>query len=357
MKRKMMRICCVCVCLLLWASAAAAAKKGLLVHNSIYGSTLETAYWVKAIIGPENHLDVKAISQVITVAPYDYVIIGSVTRNEGPTDPIFEFIDKFRPELAQKEVCYFLNCGDTDETMVLKVPGRDAHLIAGRNYLIQMTEKYPDIKPVVIAGFGGRQVIPTMNRKDRFQIWLVGKLAKEGAPWKGLDIWESLVPARVEAFANDVRVRILGIGPREDVEQFRGYWQSLQPGSLNDPSKAKYKPKPYTELIDSGKVYYSRSRMKGDLACATEVLEKWAAQYGIDLQPQVKTYYNVYYHAVKEYDGEKLTMHIVPATLPEDPGNVHISFRCYDKNDVRSGAEADIRKAEAMLWEGGRKVD
>ncbi len=357
MKRLSVCIIVSLACAFLYGTAAAqSAKKGLLVHNSIYGSTLESAYWVKAIIGVENHLDVKAIPQIITVEPYDYVIIGSVTRNEGPTKPVFEFIDKFRAQLAKKQVCYFLNCGDTDETMVLKVPGQDAHLIAGRNYLIGIMEKYPDIKPVVIGGFGGRQVMPTMGFKDRVQIWLVGKLAKEGAPWAGLDIWESLVPERVEAFANEVRVKVLGIEPCENVERYRGYWNSLQPASLSDPAKKKFKPKPFTETVDSEKIYYSRSRITGDLDLGIALLKKWAAGEGIDLREQVKTFYNVYYHAVKTYDGDEITTHVVTATLPDDPGRVHFSFRCYEKPDKRSGVEAAIQKAEKVLWADGRKV-
>jgi hypothetical protein len=43
--------------------------------------------------------------------------------------------------------------------------------------------------------------------------------------------------------------------------------------------------------------------------------------------------------------------------LQEDLGNVHIAFRCYDKPEVRKGAEEDIAKAENLLWAEGRKVE
>ncbi len=51
--------------LLVPLGAQAAPKKGLLVYDSIYGSTVEVAYWVKAIIGHEQQLDVKSIPQVL----------------------------------------------------------------------------------------------------------------------------------------------------------------------------------------------------------------------------------------------------------------------------------------------------
>jgi menaquinone-dependent protoporphyrinogen IX oxidase len=345
------------VMLLPISSAQAEGKKGLLVHASIYGSTIETAYWIKAIIGNENHLDVKSLDQVITIDPYDYIIIGSLTRNEKPVKKVYEFIEANRAKLAEKEVCYYLTCGDSDETMVLKVPGRDAHLIGGRNYLVEAMEKYPEIKPVAIGGFGGRQVFPTLGIKDNFQIWLVGKLAKEGAPWKGLDIWESLVIERVEAFANEVRTKILGIGPRENIEELRGYWTSLQPGSLTDSTKKKFSPKPSYEHKSSKKIYYARSRAKTDLVMGDTLLKQWAKDNGVDLKEQVKTSFNIYYHATKNYGGEPITAHIVIATFPDEPDNLQISFRCWDKPDVRKGIEADITKAEELLWADGRKVD
>jgi menaquinone-dependent protoporphyrinogen IX oxidase len=345
------------VILLPITSAQAEGKKGLLVHASIYGSTIETAYWIKAIIGNENHLDVKSLDQVITIDPYDYIIIGSLTRNEKPVKPIYEFIEKYRDKLAKKEVCYYLTCGDSDETMVLKVPGKDAHLIGGRNYLVDVMQKYPDIKPVAIAGFGGRQVMPTLGFTDNIQIWLVGKLAKEGSPWEGLDIWESLVKERVEAFANEVRTKILGIRPRENIEELRGYWTSLQPASLADPTKKKFNPKPSYEHKSTEKIYFARSRAKGDLALGENLLKQWAEENGIDLKEQVRTSFNIYYHATKNYGGEPIIAHIVIATFPDEPGNLQISFRCWDKPDVRKGIEADITKAEELLWADGRKVD
>jgi len=335
----------------------AQGKKGLLVYDTVYGSTIEVAYWIKDIIGVEQHLDVKKLSQVLTVKPYDYVIIGSYTRWEKPCDAIYKFIEKHHDELVKKEIAYFLTCGDNDETMVLKAPGKKAHLIAGRNYLFDIQGKFPDIKPVVIGGLGGRQVHPTLNTKDTFMTWLVGKLAKEGAPWEGLEIWESLIPERVEVFANEIREKILGLPPREDVEKYRGYWTSLQPGSLSDPSKAKFKPKPYTEHKSTDRVFFTRSRIKGSLNDAISLLQAWGKQAGIELKQQKKSFFNVYYHAVKNYDGKELTIHVVAATLSEDPGNIHISFRSFDKPDKRKGVEEDIAKAEAILWAEGRKVE
>jgi menaquinone-dependent protoporphyrinogen IX oxidase len=352
-------ILCTLLCLAVVCAgiAQAGTKKGLLVYDSVYGSTSETAYWIKAIIGHQEQLDVKSLPQVITVKPYDYVIIGSLTRWEKPSEKIYKFVEMNRAELAKKQVCYYLNCGDSDETMVLKAPGQKAHLIAGRNYLLDIMNKFPDIKPVVIGGFGGRQTFPSLGTKDRFWTWLVGKLAKEGAAWEGLDIWESLVPARVEAFADEVRVKVLGLPPCENVQQFRGYWESLQPASLTDASKKKYEPRAYTTKHSTERIYYTRSRIKGELNQAVALLQQWAKENGFDLREQVKTYYNVYYQAAKMYAGTEIILHVVPSTLPEDPGTVHISFRCYDKPDARTGAEADITKAEQLLWADGRKVE
>jgi hypothetical protein len=259
--------------------------------------------------------------------------------------------------LSKKEVAYFLTCGDNDESMVLKVPGGTPHLIAGRNYLFDIMEKFPTVTPIVIGGFGGRQVLPTLNTKDSLFIWILGKLAKEGAAWEGLDIWESLLPERVEIFANQIRTEILGLPLRKDVEKYRGYWTSLQPANLKDSSKSKLKPKPFNEHHSTDRVFFTRSRIKGTLDDAAALLKTWSGQTGINLKEEKKSSFNVYYHAVKTYNGNEHTLHVVATTLTEDPGNVHISFRSYDGPDERKGAEEDVARAEALLWAEGRKVE
>ncbi|MCX8043816.1 MAG: flavodoxin domain-containing protein [Desulfobacterota bacterium] len=337
--------------------AGAETKKGLLVYDSIYSSTVEVAYWIKAIIGNEQPLDVKKIDQVITVKPYDYVIIGSYSKWEKPSPRIYKFVEQHAAELAKKQVCYFLTCGDMDETQILKAPGKEAHLIAGRNYLYDIMQKHPEIKPVVIGGFGGRQVMPALQGTDKFMTWMLEKLAKEGAPWVGLDIWESLDPARVEAFGNEVRVKVLGLEPLADVQKYRGFWNSLQPASLSDPSKVKYTPRPYTVHHSTEKIFYTRSRIKASLDDTIRMIQQWAQQEGFSLKEQRKTFFNTYYHAVKTIDGKERIIHIVVADLTEDPGNTHISFRSFDKPDVRKPLEDAIAKAEQLLWADGRKIE
>jgi len=332
-------------------------KKGLIVYNSIYSSTSEVAYWLKALLGEDQHVEVKHLGQVISVKPYDYVVIGSYTRWEKPSKATYAFVQKHADDLAKKEVAYFLTCGDTDETQVLKAPGQKAHLIAGRNYLLDIIEKYPAIKPVTIAGFGGRQVMPHLHRMDKFQVRMVEKLAKEGSPFSGLDIWESLVPERVEAFANELREKILGLKPVTDAARLRNFWTSLQPANLSDPGKIKYSPKPYNEHHSTARIYFTRSRIRGSLETAVALLAAWAKDAGLSLQEQKKSFFNVYYHAVKQYNGKAITLHVAATTMQEDLGNVHIAFRCYDKPDVRKGAEEDITKAEKLLWAEGRRVE
>ena len=358
MKRRTLPVMIALVAFLLVPlGAQAAPKKGLLVYDSIYGSTVEVAYWIKAIIGHEQQLDVKAIPQITTVEPYDYIILGSATRNEGPTGTMVDFLEENRSVLAGKELCFFLVCGDSDETQVLKVPGTQPHLIAGRNYIVTMSEKFPEFKFTCIAGVGGRQVMPSLGMTDSLQIWAVGKLAKEGAVWTGLEIWESLVVERVEAFANCVRVNVLDLPPRENVEQFRGYWQSLQPANRSDLSLKKFKPKPWTEEVVSDKLYYARFRIKAELDSVRAMLQTWASENGYELRVQVSSFFNTYYHAVKMNGEDESIIHIVPATLPEDPGKVHISFRNYDKPEKRVEVEKDIAAAETLLQADGRKID
>jgi menaquinone-dependent protoporphyrinogen IX oxidase len=359
-------VCCASTAL------SAEPKKGLLVYDSIYSSTNEVAYWLKAIIGNEQPLDVKKIDQVITVKPYDYVIIGSYSKWEKPSPRIYKFVEKHQMDLAQKQVCYFLLQGDWDETMVLKAPGAPVKQIAGRNYLFDIQEKFPNVKPVIIGGFGGRQVMPALNGPDSFMIWVVGKLSKEGEHWRGLDIWESLVPARVEVFGNEVRTKILGLEPLADIQKYRGFWNSLQPASLTDPAKFKTTTlvtkdggktweakaeRPYTVKQNTEKIYYSRSRIKADLPQTMNLIAEWAKKEGLELKELRKAFYITYYNAIKKVDGKDMIIYVVAATMPDDPGNVHVSFRSWDKPAVRKPVEEVIDKGEQLIWADGRKVE
>ncbi len=60
--------------------------------------------------------------------------------------------------------------------------------------------------------------------------------------WTGLDMWESLIPERVEAFANDIRTKILSLTPlqAEEVKKYRSFWDSLQPEILLIETRTDY---------------------------------------------------------------------------------------------------------------------
>ena len=65
----------------------------------------------------------------------------------------------------------------------------------------------------------------------------------------------------------------------------------------------------------------------------------------------------VYYNAVKNIGGKDMIIYLVAATMPDDPGNVHVSFRSWDKPEVRKPLEEAIDKGEQAIWAGGRKVE
>ncbi|MCU0662655.1 MAG: flavodoxin domain-containing protein [Myxococcota bacterium] len=333
-------------------------KKGLLAYESQYGSAADVSYWIRSIVGLDQHLDVKKYNQILTVEPYDYVIIGGYTRWEKPHKSTYQFIERFHDELAKKEVAYFLTCGEVDETIVINMPGAPPHISSGRSYFLDTVEKFPSIKPVTLGAFGGRQVNRYLKSKDARLIWLLGKtMPPDKVGWTGLDMWESLVPERVEAFANDIRTKILSLRPLDDVKQYRVFWESLQPGNLLDPSVKKFSVRPWTITQNEKRCYFSRSRFKGNLSLATSLLERWAQENGLELKLEKKTYYNTYFRAQKSEGSKAGLIHIVIADVIEDPGNVHVSFRCYTKPSARKAAEDDIQSAEKILWADGRKVD
>ncbi len=333
-------------------------KKGLLAYDTRYGSTADVAFWVRALIGDGQDLDVKRYGHVITLDPYDYVIIGGFTRWEKPFKTTYDFVERFREDLANKEVAYFLTCGESDETVLMNMPNKPIHLSCGRSYFFDILEKFPEIEPVTTGGFGGRQVKDLLNTQDSAFIWfLEHTMPPDKIGWTGRDYWESLIPERVEFFANEIREKILSLPPVRDVKKYRRYWKSQQPGVVSDSSVGKFSVRPYNNLESTKRSYCARSRFKGNLEEAESLLEQWAKEADVILLEEKKTSFNTYFRGIKTYSGESLSIHIVTALFPEDPGNVHVSFRSYDKPEMRSGAEKDITDAEALLWADGRKVD
>lgn len=337
--------------LLVMASTAEvdAAPKGVIIYDSLYGSTPEVAYWIRALVGEGQHLEVHSLDQIIDVSLYDYVILGSYTRWEKPSPRIYKFVEQYQDVLAGKKVGYFLLCGDCDETMILKTPGGKPHLIAGRNYLYDIQQKYPRVKPVILGGFGGRQVNPTLSTFDKLFTALLEKLAREGVSWAGRDVWESLIPERVEYFANEIRVKILGIPPVADPKPYRKYWESLQPAKVGNSTLAKLTVKPYVELQDTDRVYFNRVRVKDTFENVEAGLKTWAETAGVNLAEQKKTDFCLYYHGKKSYGGNEAVLHIVLATMPEDPGYMHISVRNYDKKEKRGTMYSDITALEKQI--------
>ncbi len=330
-------------------------KKGLIAYHTRYGSTAEVAYWLRVLIGEQQCVDVKTLEQIITVAPYQYVIIGSYTRWEKPSKDTYRFVEKFQSDLAGKQIAYFIVSGDCDETTVMKMPGKPAHLTSGRNYLFDIQEKFPALKPVTTGGFGGRQTTPLLNAKDGLLIWLLEKtMPADKIGWAGRDVWESLICERVEAFADEIRQKILSLPPREDAERFRGCWTSLQPAHLTDPSKEKNTVKPYSQKQDTPRMVLSRFRIRGTLQEAGFCIQQWAEQSRAELKTVQKDYYIVYCQAAKVYEGKTGIIHIVAGLFPEDPGAVHIALRNYDKPALRGKIVSDMKLAENMLCADGR---
>jgi hypothetical protein len=78
-------------------------------------------------------------------------------------------------------------------------------------------------------------------------------------------------------------------------------------------------------------------------------LKTWARSASFNLSEQRRTEFNVYYHGTKTYGGKEIVLHIVLATLPEDPGYTHISVRSYDKKEGRGAMIPDVNTLEKQI--------
>ena len=129
----------------------------LITYSSGFGSTREIAFKIDDVL-KENfgfNIETKSIDDINDLAPYDTVIVGSSVRADRPLANVRDFFARFRSVLDKKSfvlfaVCLTANCEQ----------GRDK---VKKDYLSQITEKYPEMEPVAIEAFGGKIDFDQLN--------------------------------------------------------------------------------------------------------------------------------------------------------------------------------------------------
>jgi len=168
--------------------------KVLITYSSGYGTTKEVAERIAGIFEKRGGKDVtnESIDNVGDIDGYDVVIVGSSIRADRPLANVRDFFAKHNQLLSNKRVAIFAVC--------LSANCQDGRNKVKRKYISQITEKYPDIKPISVEAFGGKIDFDKLN--PVMQQLMKRVLQKTGIPtmgsvdtrdWDFIDAWANRV--------------------------------------------------------------------------------------------------------------------------------------------------------------------
>jgi menaquinone-dependent protoporphyrinogen IX oxidase len=180
--------------------------KILIAYSSGMGSTEQVSQEIAKIIAEDSifNVDVQSIDSIHDIHKYDSVIIGSSVRADRPLANVRDFFATYRQELSKKKValfavCLLANCADGREKVK-------------REYLSQILDKYPELKPVAVEAFGGSIDFDKLNPVMQSLMYRV--LEKTGIPAKGsvdtrdwnfIRAWASEVREKLKNDGNKIR--------------------------------------------------------------------------------------------------------------------------------------------------------
>lgn len=150
----------------------------LLAYSSGYGATKEISNEIGKVLSedPTLKVDLKAIDEIQEIGDYDAIVVGTSIRADRPLANTRDFFAMNRDILTTKKVALFLVC--------LTASTEEGQEKVRENYFPQITEKYPAIKLISTAAFGGKvdfdKLNPVMQNLVRRVI-----LEKTGKPSNG----------------------------------------------------------------------------------------------------------------------------------------------------------------------------
>lgn len=149
----------------------------MIAYSSGLGSTKEVAQEIGNVLASEASFEVtvQSVDDVGDIHNYDAVVVGSSVRADRPLANVRDFISRYRFALPQKKVALFAVC--------LSANNKAGKQKVIDEYLSQITEKYPQIKPVSLGAFGGQIDFDQLN--SVMQMLMEKVLEKTGIPTTG----------------------------------------------------------------------------------------------------------------------------------------------------------------------------
>jgi len=149
----------------------------LILYSSGYGSTKEVSQLIGRVIKEEQNFQVtiQSIDEANEIAKYDAIVVGSSVRADRPLANVRDFFARYRYILPEKKIALFAVCLTAKDAK-----GREK---VEKEYLSQITTKYPQLDPVKIGAFGGKIDFEKLN--SVMKELMVRVLEKTGIPTTG----------------------------------------------------------------------------------------------------------------------------------------------------------------------------
>ncbi len=159
--------------------------KILVAYVSGFGATAEVAKEIADILGRQHTVDLRTLSAVRSLEPYDAVVIGSSLRAGRWLGAMNRFLKRFAEDLASRPVAIF--------TVALTARTMEGSRRVLAENLPRLLERYPNLEPIATEAFGG------VVDYDKYNVLVRGimhKVAKEeGLPTSGVQDfrdWEAI---------------------------------------------------------------------------------------------------------------------------------------------------------------------
>ena len=131
--------------------------KILIAYSSGYGTTREVSERIATVLRDEGGADVQvtSIDDVEILSDFDAVIVGSSVRADKPMANVRDFFARFHRQLESKQLAIFAVC--------LAANCREGREKVKKEYISQLTAKYPHLKPISTEAFGGKIDFKKLN--------------------------------------------------------------------------------------------------------------------------------------------------------------------------------------------------
>lgn len=174
----------------------AKGKSTALLYATRYGSTRETAGWIRNGMGASVELlDIERVSFREVLEGYDRFIVGSGVWIRGVHEKVLEFLETGRERLDGRLLGTFIVCGSAD--------GSETGLQRTEHYFSAMHASLKT-KPPISMAFGGRLVVEQLSEEDRNRLtaFYTNFLHDQ------LTSWDRTDPLKARHFGKDISALI-----------------------------------------------------------------------------------------------------------------------------------------------------